>query len=63
MPVHLLPFELALQEQARFRSRQQEKTGKPGWMEVREDHGGRSGSENPRYLEFRMCGGQKMSKG
>lgn len=63
MPVHLLPFELALQGQARFRSREQEKTGKPGRVEVGEDHGGRSGSENLRSLEFRMCGGQKMSKG
>lgn len=43
MPGHLLPFELALQGQAR--SREQEKTGKPGRVEVREDHGGMSGSE------------------
>lgn len=63
MPVHLLPFELAVQGQARFRSRDQEMTGKPGWVEVREDHGGMSGSENPIYLKFRMCGGQKVSKG
>lgn len=43
MPVHLLLFELALQGQAR--SRDQEKTGKPGWVEVGEDHGVMSGSE------------------
>lgn len=43
MPGHLLPFELALQGQAR--TREQEKTGKPGRVEVREDHGGMSGSE------------------
>ena len=29
MPVHLLPFALALQGQERFPSREQEKTGKP----------------------------------
>lgn len=41
--MYLLPFELALQRQAR--SREQEKTGKPGRVEVGEDHGGMSGSE------------------
>lgn len=63
MPVHLLPFELALQGQDRFPSREQEKTGKPGWVEVRGDHSGMFGSENPRSLKFRMCGGYKVSKG
>lgn len=38
--MHLLPFELVLQGQARFRSREREKIGEPGEVEVREDHGG-----------------------
>lgn len=41
----------------RFQSREQEKTGKTGWVEVGGDHSGMFGSENPRSLEFRMCGG------
>lgn len=36
--MHLLPFELDLGGQDRFRSREQE-TGKPGEAGVREDHG------------------------
>lgn len=61
--MHLLPFELVLQGQARFRSREREKIGEPGEVEVREDHGGMSASENFRLLEFRMCAGQKVRKG
>lgn len=61
--MHLLPFELALQGQARFQSREQEKTGKPGWVEVGEDHGGMSGSEYHRSLEFRMCRWAKGEQG
>lgn len=49
--------------QAMFWLREQKKTGKFGEVDVREDHGGMSGSEERRFLEFRMYSGQKIRKG
>lgn len=43
-------------------SREQE-TGKPGELDVRDDHGGMSDSEEPRFMEFRMQSRPKDKKG
>lgn len=57
MPAHLPSFELELQRQTTLWSREQEKTGKPGEVDVREDHGGMSEGEERRFLEFMVCSG------
>lgn len=51
-----------LHGQAMFQSREQE-TGKAREVDVREDHGGMSVREEPRFLKFRMHGRQEIRRG